>query len=82
MMIDHNDLFKFEELLMRLTIDCPHHCLDKNECNEPGTCHANATCANTDGSYQCTCMLSYTGDGKTCQYYRGKYYPRAVESPI
>ncbi|XP_020623195.1 tolloid-like protein 1 [Orbicella faveolata] len=43
---------------------------DQNECNKPESCHSNATCANTDGSYQCTCMLSYTGDGKTCQYYK------------
>ena len=45
--------------------------IERNECLQPGICHTNATCANTDGSYQCTCMLSYTGDGKNCQWYKG-----------
>ncbi|XP_022786877.1 uncharacterized protein LOC111327055 isoform X1 [Stylophora pistillata] len=43
---------------------------DRNECLEPDICHANATCANTAGSYQCTCKLSYTGDGKSCTWYK------------
>ena len=40
---------------------------DVNEC-EQGTaeCHTNATCSNTDGSYSCTCVYGYTGDGKNC----------------
>ncbi|XP_022786878.1 platelet-derived growth factor receptor alpha-like isoform X2 [Stylophora pistillata] len=42
----------------------------RNECLEPDICHANATCANTAGSYQCTCKLSYTGDGKSCTWYK------------
>ena len=43
---------------------------DQNECdNQP--CHSNATCNNTEGSYKCTCMLSYTGDGETCTWYKG-----------
>ena len=45
--------------------------IERNECLQPGICHTNATCANTDGSYQCTCMLSYTGDGKNCTWYKG-----------
>ena len=38
---------------------------DQNECDyQP--CHSNEICSNTEGSYKCTCMLGYTGDGETC----------------
>ena len=41
--------------------------LDVNECGA-GTaeCHSNATCTNTVGSYNCTCVYGYVGDGKNC----------------
>ena len=29
-------------------------------------CDANATCYNTDGSYDCECTLGFTGDGRNC----------------
>ncbi|KAK3707305.1 hypothetical protein QZH41_014811, partial [Actinostola sp. cb2023] len=44
--------------------------VDLNECRIPGTCHSNATCKNTIGSYVCTCKISYTGDGKSCIWYK------------
>ena len=44
--------------------------LDINECEPVSLCHANATCNNTDGSYNCSCNDGYTGDGFTCD---GKY---------
>ena len=45
--------------------------LDIDECltSEPQhkhNCHQNATCANTHGSFTCTCVAVYTGDGVTC----------------
>ena len=42
-------------------------CADVDEC-KAGTakCAAQATCANTKGSYACTCNAGYLGDGKTC----------------
>ena len=29
-------------------------------------CHEKATCANTAGSFICTCIDGYSGDGVTC----------------
>ena len=40
--------------------------LDINECmNIPSPCHINATCNDTDGSYVCTCIDGYSGNGTT-----------------
>ena len=40
---------------------------DINECSEKThSCDKNATCTNTDGSFNCNCQIGYTGDGNTC----------------
>ena len=41
---------------------------DINECDdhEGNNCHQNATCTDTIGSYTCTCMLGYSGNGTIC----------------
>ena len=40
-------------------------CIDENECvNFP--CDENAVCENSFGSFKCTCLGGYTGDGFTC----------------
>ena len=56
--------------IMRL-IPCIYiYSTDIDECsknNRPHYCHENATCANTGGSYNCTCNNGYTGNGKSCQ---------------
>ena len=41
---------------------------DIHECNEGSDdCHDNATCTDTDGSYNCTCNLGYSGNGTHCE---------------
>ena len=47
------------------------HCVfvliaDIDECSSGHRCHNNATCQNTVGSYTCTCVNGYTGDGINC----------------
>ena len=44
---------------------CIH--VDIDEClRELDDCDANATCTNTNGSYECQCIMGFTGDGKDC----------------
>ena len=38
--------------------------LDINECLL-GFCHVDATCTNTQGSFECTCNPGHTGNGRT-----------------
>lgn len=41
--------------------------LDVDECSEDSDpCDENADCANSDGSYSCTCKQGFTGDGVSC----------------
>ena len=43
------------------------HSTDINECAEDTDgCDYHAYCTNTIGSYNCTCTVGYTGNGKSC----------------
>ena len=46
----------------------PTTCTDIDECASGGgsNCSATAICANTIGSFTCTCKNGYSGDGVTC----------------
>ena len=38
---------------------------DIDECAGEHDCNVLADCADTEGSYTCTCNTGYTGDGKS-----------------
>ena len=41
--------------------------VDIDECEDrANSCDGNATCSDTDGSYECACNAGYSGDGYTC----------------
>ena len=42
-------------------------CTDIDECGRSDTCHVNADCRNTVGSYTCTCHSGYHGNGVICE---------------
>ncbi|XP_041645126.1 nidogen-1 [Cheilinus undulatus] len=46
-------------------------CQDIDEC-QPGRCHQDAVCYNTQGSFTCQCRQGYYGDGFQCSSERTK----------
>ena len=72
--------------------------VDVNECvAQLDDCGTNSRCANTHGSYNCTCKQGYQGNGRTCtgnyrliilaceQLYKSLYptdYSGPLSSPI
>ena len=42
--------------------------IDLNECidSNSNNCHPNAECINTIGSFQCSCLTGFSGDGLNC----------------
>lgn len=47
--------------------NCSTLFLDIDECDlSTDTCAINATCSNTEGSYECSCDTGFAGDGRTC----------------
>ena len=44
-----------------------HIYLDVDECDLGiDNCHPNATCTDTDGSFECSCDPGFTGSGTDC----------------
>ena len=47
--------------------DCCFSRVDIDECKlNTHECDRNASCNNTEGSYQCTCDSGYQGTGRIC----------------
>lgn len=46
--------------------DGKYSCVDIDECTHNTTCHVNANCHNTNGSYTCTCKAGYYRSGYEC----------------
>ena len=56
-MIFNNDIIIYEQILTS----------DVDECfNNTHDCDEHAFCNDTDGSYNCTCLRGYRGDGFNC----------------
>ncbi|XP_061422203.1 mucin-4-like [Lethenteron reissneri] len=55
-------------------------CLDIDECSQANACSADATCANTDGSYTCSCNEGFTGNGIVCERMEVCLYVPGVQS--
>jgi hypothetical protein len=45
-----------------------HYIIDIDECadDSDNECHPNSSCINIEGSYDCSCLHGYTGDGRNC----------------
>ena len=55
-------LFSYQHLLIYWVYSS-----DIDECNAANnSCHENAWCNNTQGSFDCFCKLGYDGDGHNC----------------
>ena len=57
---------------------------DVNECSPPNPCHANAQCADIQGSFTCQCNDGFAGDGFICQgkRYKGVSYELCKTAPF
>ncbi len=52
-----------------INVDSKHSTFipDVDECVlDPDSCHPNATCTNTLGSFVCNCITGFAGDGMNC----------------
>ena len=53
--------------ILILIIFSTWYIVDIDECASGNhSCHTNANCTNTDGSFICTCNSGYTGNGTNC----------------
>ena len=55
-----------------ISINWGRYLLDIDECSENfdvkmNDCHLNASCVNTQGSYNCSCNPTYIGNGSICE---------------
>ena len=63
-MLSSHSEFSFALCVAKLTKKEIFFFLDIDECaNDQHSCHSLAKCSNTEGSYTCSCVLGYEGDG-------------------
>ena len=56
---------------------------DLDECSlSNSSCHQNANCTNTNGSFECNCLPGYTGDGFNCSGERHQYIFRFTADSV
>ena len=56
---------------------------DIDECtNSTFLCDSNAECNNTEGSYLCTCLYGYTGNGTYCEGSKSLHQTVFYEVPL
>lgn len=68
----HTNYYTF--LVMHVSMCTPVYTVDMDECALGSDCDENANCQNTDGSYTCTCLYPFTGDGKSCTGKQQDFY--------
>lgn len=58
--------------------------IDVDECESPeaNSCHPNALCTNTEGSYVCRCLRGYNGNGRNCTGKTVGKLPLLRKSPV
>ena len=50
-----------------LSCNAGFHHTDIDECErDTDNCNTNANCSDTEGSFNCTCVTGYEGDGVNC----------------
>ena len=54
--------------IFKVTIIIKYICgfSDIDECKGSHSCHVNAACTNTNGSYVCECRPGFNGNGQEC----------------
>ena len=62
----NKDQNRLQNYLIEMT-NKRHFVADVDECQDQmHICHLNAQCNNTVGSFNCTCLQGYSGDGVDC----------------
>ena len=65
--LQYTVMFSFMKSVIPMQLFSVTIIIDINECElETYSCHSNANCTDTDGSFNCTCREGFEGDGLNC----------------
>lgn len=65
--LDFIRLERFVKVSFKIENGTSNSFADDNECiMNTHTCNMNGFCNNTEGSFNCTCSIGYSGDGINC----------------